>query len=106
MTRFWGIIGVDRGPQERATEPGIYDRVIEDIQVSGELRQTRLTWQQASLGEGVRAQHVLSMIAPDDSDINFTEVVYVEWQGRKWAVVSITYKRPRVEFTLGGLYNG
>jgi len=47
----------------------------------------------------------LSIITPEDSIINFTEVVYIWWQGRKWSVRSIEYKRPRIELTLGGLYN-
>ncbi len=104
MSRFWGPIGVTRGPVE--TAPGIFKRVIEEVDVTGQMRQASLRWPQAGMREGLSAKHVLSVVTPEDSDIDFTEVVYIVWKSRKWSVTSIQYKRPRVELTLGGLYNG
>ena len=104
MSKFWGPIGINRGPVQ--TAPGILEVVIEELEVSGEMRQLQLRWPQARMQEGLSANHVLSIVTPEDSDIDFTEVVYIVWQSRKWSVTSIQYKRPRVELTLGGLYNG
>jgi hypothetical protein len=104
MARYWGVIGINRGPVQ--TSPGILTPKIEEVQVSGEMRQERLNWPQAGMREGLSARHVLSVITPEDSDIDFTEAVYISWQGRKWSVTSIQYKRPRVELSLGGIYSG
>jgi len=104
MTKFWGKIGINRGPQEDA--PGIFVPVIEEVEVAGELRNLGARWQNHELGGTVSARHVLSIVTPEDSIIDFTEVVYIWWQNRKWSVVAIEYKRPRIELTLGGLYNG
>jgi len=104
MSRFWGSIGISRGPVE--TAPGVFKQNIEEVSVTGEMRQLHLRWPQAGMREGLSAKHVLSVVTPEDSVIDFTEVVYIVWQSRKWSVTSIQYKRPRVELTLGGLYNG
>lgn len=104
MTRFRGNIGIRRDFTQ--VSPGVYSAQIDEVEVYGEIRQASLRWQQANQGDGVKAQHVLSMIPPEDDDVYFNEVVYVEWKGHKWAVTSITEKRPRVEYSLGGLYNG
>ncbi len=104
MTRFRGNIGINRGPEE--TDPGVYAKIIDEIEVTGEIRGLSTRWQNAEMRDSLRARHVLSIITPEDSIINFTEVVYIWWQGRKWSVVSIEYKRPRIELRLGELYNG
>ena len=104
MTRYWGRIGLNRGYVE--TEPGVYNEVIDEVEVQGDMREQRARWPQAGMREGISVSHILSIVTPEDSEIDFNEAVYVEWQRRKWAVVSITYRRPRVELTLGGFYNG
>lgn len=104
MTKFWGSIGINRGSKESA--PGIFEEVIEEVEVAGEIRNLGARWQRHAMEKTVSARHVLSIVTPENSIINFTEVVYVIWQGRKWSIVSIEYKRPRIELTLGGLYNG
>lgn len=104
MSRYRGSIGINRDPVE--TAPGIFTAVIDEVEVSGEIRSIGARWQNAEMRDSVVARHVLSIVTPEDSIINFTEVVYIVWQGRKWSVVSIEYKRPRIELTLGGLYNG
>lgn len=104
MTKFRGKIGLNRGPVE--TSPGIFSQEIEDIEVVGDMMSLSLRWPGAGLQDGLSARHVLSIITPEDESVDFNEVVYVEWNERKWNVVSIEYKRPRINLTLGGLYNG
>lgn len=104
MTKFRGKIGINRGPIE--TSPGIFTPTIEEVEVTGEIRSIGARWRNASLRETVSARHVLSIVTPESSVAEYTEVVYIWWQTQKWAVVEIEYKRPRVELTLGGVYNG
>ena len=104
MARFWGKIGIKRNLQE--TAPGVLKREIEEIEVSGEIRNLSVRWSEQSQGDRLSLRHVLSILTPEDSDIDFTEVVYIIWKSRKWTVTSIEYKPPRVELGLGGLYNG
>ena len=104
MTKFRGPIGIDRGAEE--ISPGIFEPSIDEVEVTGEMRNLAARWQNHEQRDSVSARHVLSIVTPESSIINFTEVVYILWQSRKWSVVSIEYKRPRIELTLGGLYNG
>jgi len=103
MSRFWGNVGINRGYVE--TAPGVHTEDIVEIEVMGEMRNIGARLPNANQREGVTARHVLSLINPEDFEIDFTEAVYIWWQNRKWAVVAIEYKRPRVELSLGGLYN-
>jgi hypothetical protein len=104
MSRFRGPIGINRGARESA--PGIFTNVIEEVMVQGEMRNVSARWSQQNANETLTAKHVLSVVTPEKSEIDFNAVVYIVWQGSKWSVTSIQYNRPRVELTLGGLYNG
>jgi len=104
MTKFWGKIGFNRGATEG--EPGILTPTIEEVQVAGNMRLEGARWRNHELGDSVTARHVLSIVAPEDSTIDFAEAAYICWQNQKWSIVAIKYLRPRVELTLGGLYNG
>lgn len=104
MTRFRGNIGLNRGPVE--TSPGIFEQLIEDVEVVGNLLSLGFRWPEVGMQDSLSAKHILSIITPEDESVDFNEVVYVEWNGRKWNVNSIEYKRPRINLTLGGLYNG
>ena len=103
MAKFWGKIGINRGAV--VGEPGIFTPTIKEVEVAGEMRLIGARWQNHELGDTVSARHVLSIITPEDSDIDYAEAVYVEWKGQKWSIVSIEYKRPLVELRLGGKYN-
>lgn len=103
MTRYRGTIGINRGLRE--TSPGIYVTDIYEMIVSGEMRTQQAGWSDHNINETVKARHIFSMVTPESTDIDLNEVVYIEWKGRKWTITSIQYKRPRVELTLGGLYN-
>lgn len=104
MTKFWGKIGFNRGDTEG--EPGIFTSTIEEVEVSGKMRLEGARWQNHELGGTIAAKHVLSIVTPEDSTIDFAEAVYICWQNQKWSIVAIKYLRPRIELTLGGLYNG
>ena len=104
MTVFRGNVGIKRGETE--TRPGVFTPEIDEIDVIGELRSARVGWAEQKQGDRVSLRHTLSMITPEGSDIDINEVVYVIWRGRKHAVTAIEYKHPRIELSLGGLYNG
>lgn len=104
MTKFRGTLGFNRGTKE--TSSGIYQMQTEEVEVSGDIRNVGARWPNAGLGNDVSLKHVLSIVAPESDIALYSEVVYILWQGRKWSVLSIAYKRPRIELSFGGLYNG
>lgn len=105
MARYAGKLGVKKDPVE--TAPGIYTESIATVQVVGTMRTESVRWRGEEFPhETPTANHLLSIIAAESAIEELTKVVYVEWQGRKWAVKSVEYIRPRFSIRLGGLYNG
>lgn len=104
MTRFVGLIGVKQPSVE--TEPGIYESNITEKKISGSIRIGNVRHRDSELQQdSVTANHVVSIIAPESTMSDYSSVVYITWQSRKWSVKSIEYIRPRINMTLGGLYN-
>ena len=101
--KFVGLVGINRGFRE--TGPGVHKPHIEEIEVIGEIRSAGARWSGHEQAKA-RAQHKLSIIIPESDLVEYTEVLYVVWNDIKWSVVSIEYNRPRVELSLGGVYNG
>lgn len=104
MTRFVGLIGVKEDPVE--IRPGIFESTITETKISGNIRIGNVRHRDSELQQdSVTANHVVSIIATEASMADYSSVVYITWQGRKWSVKSIEYIRPRINMTLGGLYN-
>jgi hypothetical protein len=104
MTKFRGLIGINRGTQE--TTPGVHEQVIDEIEVTGEMRNPSVRWQSSEQHESTALRHILSIVTPESDLLQFYEAVYIIWQGIKWSITGVEYKRPRVELSLGSKYNG
>jgi hypothetical protein len=104
MTKFSGIIGMNRGVVE--APPGVFLPAIEEIEVVGDMITLGARWQSSQMNASISAKHILSMIVPESEVIEFSEAVYIVWQGRKWSITSIEYEQPRIKLTMGQLYNG
>jgi hypothetical protein len=105
MARYKGVIGVKQEAVE--TSPGIFEESIIELPVTGEMRRQSLRWLSGELSQDkVNAGHQLSIIASEASITGMMDVVYITWQGKKWVVKTIEYQRPRINLTLGGIYNG
>lgn len=105
MARFAGIVGMKEDPIE--TSPGIFEVVVTEKKVSGEIIYKPVRWTSGELSQdGVTVNHSLSILADASSLEDFSKAAYVEWQGVRWTVTAIDYRRPRIFLTLGGIYNG
>ncbi len=103
--RYRGIVGVKGAPIE--TAPGVFVPDIIEHTVSGNMQTKGVRWRAGELSQdSVRANHVLSVIAPASMMDDFSDILYVEWQNRKWTVTTIEYAHPRIQLTLGGVYDG
>lgn len=102
--RYSGVLGV-RGPAVEDS-PGIFVRPITEYTVSGEIFTSPARWSQGETQQdSLTASQVISCIV-DTSKVNvFLDVAYATWQGKKWLVKSVTHQPPRMEFTLGGVFN-
>lgn len=105
MARYTGVIGVRGSATE--TSPGIFESTVDELPISGEVRIKPSRWRGGELQHNeLKANHVISIIAPESTISSWGTILYVTWQGKKWVVTGIEYIRPRINLNLGGLYNG
>ena len=105
MARFRGPIGIQGAAIEVA--PGIYDSPIEELIVSGVIYNKPVNITNSTVTQGgITANHRISIVANQALVDTFHAAVYVVWRGEKWVISKVEFNRPRVIFTLGGIYNG
>lgn len=104
MTKYSGVIGIKRDPEE--VEPGIFRETIDEIPIRGELQYKPVRWRSGELSQdSVTANHVVSIITPESMMDEFSGAVYLTWMGRRWTITSIEYSKPRINFVLGGAHH-
>lgn len=105
MSRVRVLVGIKT--QAVNTSPGIFEDIIVESKVSGDMEYKPIRWSVDELAQdSARLNHTFSFISRGSVSVDFSSAVYVVWQGKKWTVSSISYPSPRIKFTLGGLYNG
>lgn len=104
MGKFYGVIGFTETVE---TEPDYWEDKIKEYPYSGDLkRNTRRLESSDGTLDNVNVSNVISILADPYARENFHNMRYVKFRGNKWKVISIEDLYPRLELTLGGLYNG
>ena len=102
--RFYGVIGY---AVTQETSPDVWVEVIKPVYYRGEVRRvTRRLVSGDKVNDDVNISNEISILADAFALQNFQNIRYVEWNGTKWKVSSITVERPRMTLEIGGLYNG
>lgn len=105
MSRYIGFVGIRSEMVE--TSPGLWDEQIVEKRIRGRIEMKNTRWSAGDVPQDEpRANHVVSFVASEEQARDFTDPVYVTWQGNKWVVESVTYIHPRIKLTLGKVYHG
>jgi hypothetical protein len=105
MSRVRVPIGIKTPAVE--TSPGIFEEAITETIVSGDMEYKPIRWSVDELAQdSARLNHTFSFISRGSVKEDFSNAVYLVYQGKKWTVSTISYLSPRIKFTLGGIYNG
>lgn len=107
MAKFYGMVGYgvtkDQGN-------GVWTPDIEEHPYYGDvIRNTRrLDRMEHSTNDDINVNNVISIVADAYAASHFFAIKYVIWMGTKWKVsdVEVDPDRPRLNLTLGGVYNG
>ena len=105
MAKFHGIVGfVDY--VETSTD--IWEEVATEREYSGDLlrKNNQFVSSQQSLNDNLKISNQISIIADPYINQHFPSIRYVVWKGAKWKVTSVEDKFPRLNLTLGDVYNG
>lgn len=104
MSKFYGKIGFEELSE---TSPSVYTPTIVERCYSGDLTRN---YRRLDSGDGVNddisLSNEISFIADPYALNHFHTIRYVTWHGARWRVTGAEEKFPRINLTIGGVYNG
>lgn len=105
MAKYYGQIGYNEGQQQ--TAPGVWEDVIVEHNAYGDvLRNNRRLNPGEYSNNEITVGNTLSVVADAYALEHFFAIRYVRWAGALWTVSTVDVQRPRLNLTLGGVYNG
>lgn len=104
MSKWFGKIGY---ATTKETTPGIWEEVITEREYFGDVyRNTRKLQSASQVNDDINVSNEISIVADPFARDNFYSMRYVEFMGTKWKVSNIEVQYPRLNLTIGGVYNG
>lgn len=104
MNKFYGVVGYAESIEE--TPATWKDRIVEK-KYYGDVRRNVRKWETGDyLTDDLNVNVSISIVADEYAYSNFHSIKYVEWMGRRWKVTAVEVLRPRLNLTVGGVYNG
>lgn len=104
MTKWFGVIGYAETVE---TTPGVWEEQIVERQYFGDVtRNTRRLQTTDKVNDNVDISNEISIVADPYANQNFHAIRYAEFMGTKWKVSSVDVQHPRLNLSLGGVYNG
>ena len=106
MGKFYGPIGFGT-KHETAPNSGNWEDVIVERNYYGDvIRDSRKLESADQVHDNIDVGNTFSIMADPFAYQNFFSMLYVKWYGSYWKVSSVVVKTPRLEITVGGVYNG
>lgn len=102
MAKFFGKIGFNETSE---VQPGRWVPQITEKDYYGDVLNVSKKYQtDDSINPNINIYNKISIVCDLYAAANLGNIIYVEWQGTKWSVKSIEFKRPRLIISLGGVY--
>lgn len=104
MSKFYGKIGFEELSE---TSPSVYTPTIVERCYSGDLtRNYRRLESGDGINDDISLSNEISFVADPYALNHFHTIRYVVWHGARWRVTGAEEKFPRINLTIGGVYNG
>lgn len=89
------------------TRPGVWEEVITEREYYGDISSFSRRLQSTSqVNDNIDISNAISIVADPYANENFHSMRYIELMGCKWKITSVDIRYPRLELTVGGIYNG
>ena len=103
MAKFFGKIGYAEMVE---TAPGVWEEQITEREYFGDLiRNTRRLQSTDQLNDDIDISNEISIVADPFAMNNFHSMRYVEFMNAKWKISSVDVQYPRLNLSVGGLWN-
>lgn len=104
MAKYYGKIGYGETVE---TTPGVWENTITERTVYGEtIKNSRRLDSGQDLNDDISVSIRVSFIADPYALQNFHLIKYATYMNQKWKVSLVEVNHPRLELTLGGIFNG
>lgn len=107
MAKYSGKLGLVYPDAE--TAPGIWaPEKVEEVSVKGDTLNLSKSYSPSSqsINDDLTLSKRVSIIASSDLIADTASMRYLTYLGQRWKIVEIDFQRPRLIFTLGGIWNG
>ena len=104
MAKFYGNVAYGVTAE---TAKGVWTEQLVTKKYYGDvLRPNNRRWAQTDkVNDDLKVTNVISVMADAYAYEHFVDIRYIEWMGVKWKVETAEVKRPRINLTLGGVWN-
>lgn len=104
MSKWYGMIGYGVTSE---TVPGVWKLSVVERPYYGETTRNASSSQEGEgLNDNVELKNDLSVIADGYAYQNFASIRYATIMGVRWKIKSVEVQRPRLNLSIGGVYNG
>ena len=106
MAKFFGEVGFAQTVEDPVGS-GIWKETLTKRNYYGDvIRNVRKLISQESVNDSVNVTNTVSIISDPYANEHFFAIRYVTWQSVRWKVSDVEVQYPRLNLTLGGVYNG
>lgn len=103
MAKWFGKIGYAETVE---TVPGVWKEQITEREYFGDLiRHNRRLQSNNQVNDNIEISNEISIVADPYANENFHSMRYAEFMGTKWKITSVDVQYPRLNLSLGGVYN-
>lgn len=104
MSKWFGKIGY---AIQEESEPGIWEEEIVEKDYYGDLlTDNRKRQTNSNVLDEITLSNMVSIIADPFAYNNCSCMAYAEIMGARWKITEVEVKPPRLNLTIGGVYNG
>ena len=102
--KWFGVIGYAETVE---TNPGVWEEKITEREYFGDVtRNTRRLQTTDQVNDNVDISNEISVVSDPYALQNFHAIRYAEWMGTKWKITNVDVQYPRLNLSLGGVWNG
>lgn len=102
MAKFYGTVGFVKTVE---SAPGVWTEQVVERKYYGNVISRARSLQGSGVNDNINISDEISIVADPFANENYFAIRFVEYMGSKWKVQSISVQFPRLNLSLGGLYN-
>lgn len=104
MNKWYGKIGF---ADHVETSPGIWEESITERAYYGDISRTSRSLQNSNgINDNVNISVTISIVADPYANQHIFDIRYIEFQGIKSKISNIDVEYPRLNLSIGGVWNG